>query len=145
MPNIDAWVVWGIMIIVFGIIEASTAGIVAVWFMASSLVTMLCALLGVPVQGQIVIFVLVSVVLLFATRPIVKKVTKRDGEPLNADRCIGQPGIVVETIDNMNAKGQVKTGGVLWSARSVSGEIIPEGETVTIQKIEGVKVFVTKN
>ena len=145
MPDIEAWVVWGIMIIVFGIIEAATAGIVAVWFMGGALLTMVCALLGVPVPGQIVVFVLVSVVLLVATRPVIKKYTKNDGEPLNADRCIGQLGIVVDTIDNMEAKGQVKTGGVLWSARSLSGEIIEEGETVIIQKIEGVKVFVTKN
>lgn len=145
MPEIQPWIVWGIMIIVFGIIEATTTNLIAIWFMASSLITMICALAGVPLQGQIVIFAIATVVLLIATRPFVKRFTNGETEPLNADRCIGQQAVVIEAIDNMQAKGQVKVGGVVWSARSLSGEPIPDGETVTIEKIEGVKVFVTKN
>ena len=46
-------------------------------------------------------------------------------------------------MDNLHGQGQVKLGAMEWTARSMSGEVIPEGTLVKVDKIEGVKVFVT--
>ena len=61
----------------------------------------------------------------------------------NVDAVIGTQGIVLARIDNLQATGTVKLGGMDWTARSTSGEPIPEGTTVKVDKVEGVKVFVS--
>jgi membrane protein implicated in regulation of membrane protease activity len=61
----------------------------------------------------------------------------------NADRAIGQTGVVVETVDNMAGKGLVSIAGRLWTARSDTGEVIEKDSEVSILRIEGVKVIVT--
>ena len=61
----------------------------------------------------------------------------------NIDSVIGAYGLVTENIDNINGLGQVKLGGMYWTARSTSGEPIPVGTLVKVDRIEGVKVFVT--
>ena len=47
------------------------------------------------------------------------------------------------SMDNVGALGQVKLGGMEWSARSTSGDTIPTGTEVRVDRVEGVKVFVT--
>ena len=61
----------------------------------------------------------------------------------NIDSVIGSLGIVTGTIDNLNATGQVKLNGMEWSARSTSGQPLEVGTKVRVDKIEGVKVFVS--
>ena len=57
--------------------------------------------------------------------------------------CVGQPALVTETIDNLAEKGQAKIRGNLWTARSADGSVIEEGKTVTVVRIEGVKLIVS--
>ena len=45
---------------------------------------------------------------------------------------------------NFLTSGLVKLQGTVWTARSADGEAIPEGKTVTVKKIEGVKLIVEK-
>jgi membrane protein implicated in regulation of membrane protease activity len=61
----------------------------------------------------------------------------------NADRCIGKDAIVTQDINNIEACGQVKADGKIWTARSSDDSVIPEGALVTVEKIEGVKLIVT--
>ncbi|MBR3738003.1 MAG: NfeD family protein, partial [Eubacterium sp.] len=63
----------------------------------------------------------------------------------NADRCIGEDAVVCEEINNLEAKGQVKVDGKIWSARSSDGSIIPTDTIVTVEKIDGVKLIVKNN
>ena len=56
---------------------------------------------------------------------------------------IGSRGYVTADIDNVSAVGKVKLGAMEWTARSTTGEKIPAGTLVQVDKIEGVKVFVT--
>ena len=43
----------------------------------------------------------------------------------------------------MAASGQVKLGAMPWTARSTSGQPIPTGTRVRVDKVEGVKVYVS--
>jgi membrane protein implicated in regulation of membrane protease activity len=139
----EPWIVWGILALVFGIIEASTINLISIWFMVSALVTMLCSLADISVTAQIVLFAIVTIILLVATRPLIKKFNSSKSEPLNADRCIGKTAVVIEAIDNIQSTGQVKVDGQIWSAVSASGEPIEQGKYVTIERIEGVKLYVS--
>ena len=62
----------------------------------------------------------------------------------NIDSIIGTEGYVTGDIDNLSATGQVKLGGMYWTARSSDGKKIPAGALVRVDRIEGVKVFVTE-
>ena len=137
-------VIWIAAIIVFGIAEAATAGLVSIWFVAGSIAALVACELGGALWLQFVLFLVVSVFALVATRPLARKVLDKTITPTNADRVLHHSAMVTETVDNENAVGAVYIDGKTWSARSEDGEIIPAGEIVTIVKMEGVKLFVKK-
>ena len=80
--------------------------------------------------------------LLVATLPLVKKFVIPKQEKTNVEGVIGSMGYVTEDVDNISAAGQVKLGGMYWTARSEDGHRIPAGTLVEVTKIEGVKAFV---
>ena len=133
---------WLGAIIAFGIIEALTVGVVSIWFAFGSLAALLAAALHAPTSVQVVVFLVASILTLAITRPLIKKKILLNTTPTNFDMLIGEKGIVEDTIDNIAARGSVKISGKTWSARSLNGEVIPEGSIVTITKIEGVKLIV---
>ncbi len=139
----DFWLIfWIALSVVLVVIEAITPQLVTIWIAAGSLVAMISKILGADVWLQWVVFIAVSVIALFITRPIAKKFAARHIQPTNADRYIGKTAVVTEAIDNVEAKGQVKVDGSVWSARSTDGTVFDVGQTVTIEKIDGVKLIV---
>lgn len=135
-------IVWLAAFVLFGILEAATVNLVSIWFLGGSLAAFVTALFHGPVWLQTALFFVVSTALLASLRPLVKKHLNPRLVRTNADSALGKAGVVMQTIDNLNAQGQVKVGGMYWTARSESGAVIPEGSTVTVQRIEGVKVIV---
>ena len=135
-------IVWTAAIILFGIVEAVTAGLVCIWFVAGALVALVAAFVDAPLSIQIVLFLVVSAAALALTRPVLRKITNANATPTNADRVLGEVAKVTETIDNENSAGAVYVDGKTWSARSVNGTVIPTGERVRIESMEGVKLFV---
>ena len=135
-------VVWVVAVVLFGILEAATVNLVSVWFIAGALASFVAALLGAALWLQILLFFLVSIVLLAALRPLVKKYVTPRVVRTNADSLVGQEAVVTEAIDNLNAQGQVKVDGMYWTARSTDSTPIPQGATVVIRSIQGVKVMV---
>lgn len=138
-----AAILWLVLIVIFLVAEASTVTLVSLWFAAGALAAMLVCLLGGAVWLQITAFLAVSVVTLLALRPLVRKYVTPKLTATNIDSVIGSTGLVTVAIDNVAAAGQVKLGAMVWTARSTSGAMIPEGTKVRVDKIEGVKVFVS--
>ena len=138
-----AAIIWLLLLVVFLVMEASTVTLVSLWFAAGALVAMVISLLGGAVWLQTVIFLAVSVILLTALRPLVRKFITPRLTATNVDSVIGSTGLVTAPIDNVAASGQVKLGAMVWTARSTTGTPIPEGTLIRVDKIEGVKVFVS--
>ena len=136
--------VWTGAVILFGIAEGLTAGLVSIWFVFGSLAALAAAFLNASLGAQVALFVLVSAVTLALTRPMVRRLMRRRGEPTNLDRVVGETGRVTETIDNENTTGAVYIDGKTWTARSEDGDVIARGSMVTIVRMEGVKLFVRK-
>ncbi len=134
--------VWLGAVVLFGVVEAATAGLVSIWFVAGALAALVAAAIGASLPVQAVIFLAVSAVALALTRPLVKKLTKNTLTPTNLDRVLGETARVVEPIDNDAPSGAVYVDGKTWTARSAAGERIPAGELVKIEHMEGVKLFV---
>ena len=93
---------------------------------------------------QILVAIGISVLTLAVTRPIAKKKLAVTIQHTNADRCIGGEAVVLEQIDNISETGSVKIDGKVWTARSSSGDIVESGEIVRVDKIDGVKLLVSK-
>lgn len=135
---------WIIVAVVCGVVEAISLGITSIWFVLGAVVALVLASFDVPFIVQVVVFLVVSIVLLIYTRPIATKYLKLGKEKTNVDAIVGQSGLVVEKIDNVLGKGQVKIGGQIWSAKSEDGEDIPRDVEVLVLDVKGVRVIVKK-
>ena len=135
---------WLGLLIFFVILEILTVGLQSIWFALGALVAMVATSLGADLWLQILLFFAVSIAMLLCLRPFLKKVVTPHIAHVNADSIIGKQAIVTELIDNLISSGYVTVENRSWAARSTKNEKISVGETVVIDKIEGVKVFVTK-
>lgn len=129
--------------IVFLAIETGTLGLVSIWFAAGAMGALIVAWLGGMVWLQVLVFLVVSCATLASLRPLAKKYIAPRITATNADRLIGTVAVLSGDVDNLAAKGEVVLGGIPWSARSTNGEPIPAGTTVRVDRMEGVRVYVT--
>lgn len=137
---------WFILFVVFVIAEVATAGpLISIWFCIGALAALVAASAGTSFIVQVVVFLVISIALLFMTKPLVKKFVHKTIVETNADSILGHNGIVTEEINNLQAVGAVKVDGKIWTARTEDENIIiTQGEEVKILRIEGVKVIVKK-
>ena len=138
-----AAIIWFGLTVLLLIAEAATVTVISLWFAAGALAAMTMALLGSALWIQILVFLLVSAAALTALRPLVRKHLTPKLTATNIDSVIGSIGVVTIPIDNIAAAGQVKLGSMEWTARSTSGAPIEAGTKIRVDKIEGVKVFVS--
>ena len=136
--------IWLGLMVAFLVAEAACpCHLISIWFAVGSLVAVVVALMGGALWLQTLLFLLVSCGLLVALWPLAKKFLKPKLTATNVDSVIGSVGLVTVAVDNLTAVGQVKLNGMEWTARSTSGDPIPEGNQVRVDRIEGVKVFVS--
>lgn len=136
-------IIWLVLMVAFLIAEGATVVMVSLWFAVGALGAMVASLLGAPVWLQVSLFLVVSALLLAALRPMVRKHFTPKLSKTNVDAIVGSKGYVTADIDNISATGTVKLGAMEWTARSSAGTVIPRGTLVQVDKIEGVKAFVT--
>ena len=136
-------IVWLVLMLVFLIAEGATAAMVSLWFVLGSLGALIVSLLGGEVWLQFVVFFLVSAISLGLLRPLTRKFVNPEITSTNVNALQGTKGLVSEAIDNVRGQGQVKLGGVAWTARSSDDQPIPAGTLVQVDRIEGVKAFVS--
>lgn len=136
---------WIVLMVVFLVVEAACPfHLVSIWFAAGALAATVVSLLGGALWLQILLFLVVSTALLASLWPLVKKVLNPRHTATNIDSVIGAEGYITAPVNNLAATGQVKLGGMEWTARSTTGEPLPEGMLVKVDRIEGVKVFVSE-
>lgn len=135
---------WMVLMVILLIVEGVCPfHLVSIWFAVGALVAGIAALLHAALWLQVTLFFVVSCGLLLAMLPLVKKFIKPNIVKTNVDSVIGTQGYVTETVNNLTAEGQVKLGGMYWTARSTDNTHIEAGTLVQVDRIEGVKVFVT--
>ena len=138
--------VWLFVIVSAIVLEASTVSLVSIWFIPSACISMILALCEVKLWIQLIVFFGVFFLLMMILRPVFKKNMGLKIVPTNADALIGMQAVVIEPIDNLHAKGQVKIRGQVWTARSAEENVFYEpNEVVTVVAIEGVKLICTRS
>ena len=140
MSEVTIWL--AVLVVCVGI-EIATMGLTTIWFAGGALVSAILAALNAPLWLQIVAFSVVSLILLYLTRPVAVKYFNKDRVKTNVESLIGRQAIVISEIDNLQGIGQVTVGGQEWSARSVKDDVqLPVGSVVVVRSVSGVKLIV---
>lgn len=134
--------VWLIFAVFMLICEGLTSQLVSIWFVIGGACAAVTCLFTDSILIQSLVFIVVSLVCLVATRPLVKKFVNNKKEPTNSDRLIGRVGLVTADILNQKGEGQVNVDGKIWSAKSIDENEIKAGANVEVCSIEGVKLVV---
>lgn len=137
------WQFWLIAAGVFLILEIFTMGFLVFWLGLGCILAMFVSFITNNIIFQTAVFVFSSALLIFATKPLVKKFEKNDNTKTNVYSLTGKKAIVIEDINWTTGSGQIKLDGQVWSAKTKGQENIPKGTEVKIESIEGVKAYVT--
>lgn len=133
---------WLVALVILLVVEAATVGLVSLWFALGALAGLVTSFFTGNIWTQFWVFLAVSFVSLLLIRPLARRYVTPKQVATNADRAVGEEGVVIQSIDNLKATGQVSVRGAVWTARSQGEEYIPEGTTVKVLRIEGVKLIV---
>ena len=145
MTLVSPAIIWLIAAIVLAVIELSTMGLVTIWFAIGAVFAMIGALLGAGLIVQLVLFIVVSLIILVAARPLAEKYVNQNVKKTNIDAAIGRKLIAKTDIDNLKGIGKVDMEGSTWLAASSNGEVtIPAGSEVVVVKVVGAKLIVDK-
>jgi membrane protein implicated in regulation of membrane protease activity len=117
-----------------------------IWFAGGAFAAFFAALAGCTVRVQLVIFLVVSFLLLFLTRPVVTRLLKKNTVKTNVDELVGKKARVTVEINNNLSTGAAVVNGQEWTARAADDDcVIAAGEHVTIKEISGVKLIVVRS
>jgi len=132
---------WVVLTVIFAVIEVLTFGLTTIWFAIAALVMVFLSFLRMPLVSQILIFLVISAVLLFFTRPIAIKKLKIGKTKTNVDSLAGKCALVIKKITEFD-NGEIKVNGLIWTAKTEDGSTLTEGSKCEIVRIEGVHAIV---
>ncbi len=143
--NAAVSVCWLILLIALVVIELGTMALTTIWFAGGALVAFILSLFGAGIEIQLTVFVIVSFLLLFFTRPWASQHLNKRTTRTNVESLIGRTARVTEEIDNDLGTGAAVVGGQEWTARAEEGgDICPVGTIVVICGVRGVKLIVRR-
>ncbi len=138
------WYIWLILIGIFAIAEIITPGFLVIWLSAGSFCAMITSFITDNIVIQTTVFVISSAIFICFTRPLAKKLTKKDKTVVtNAFAIVGNNAIVTQEINSTLGTGQIKVNGQVWSAKCEGEQIIPKNTEVFVLAIDGVKAVVS--
>ena len=137
------WSLWLIAAGVFFVVEIATTGFLIFWLGIGSLLAMITSFITDNIIIQTIIFVASSSILIPLTKPLADKFIGKKLVPTNSYSLINKRGIVTVDINPIEAVGQVKVNGEIWSAKTEDGKTIAKGTEIEVIKIYGVKLIVS--
>lgn len=138
-------VIWALLIVLSVVVEASTMGLVAVWFMPGALVALILSFFHVNLAWQVVAFVGVSVLMTVLGLRWVRPKMRKKAYATNAMSLIGQEALVVEKVDRLAGTGAARISGMVWTVRAADeAEEINVGDVVMVEAIQGNKLICRK-
>lgn len=136
---------WLILFVVLIGIEIATMALTTIWFAGGALAAFILSLFGAGLEVQLVVFLIISFLLLFFTRPWASKYLNKNTVKTNAEGLIGRTARITEEVNNQLGAGAAVIAGQEWTARALEElEIYPVGTMVIVQEIRGVKLIVSR-
>jgi membrane protein implicated in regulation of membrane protease activity len=142
----DAWVIWILVAVAFGIGEVLTTTFVLAPFSVGALVAALVAAIGGGAVGSWLTFIVVSLLTLWVVRPIARAHMRTPAQLRTGTAAlIGRRAIVLERIANDEGVGCVRIDGEVWTARAyVEDQVIEAGTAVQVIEIRGATALVSE-
>ena len=142
----DAWVIWILVAVAFGIGEVLTTSFVLAPFAAGAFLAALVAALGGGTVASWAAFLLVSVLVLLVVRPIARAHLHTPAQLRTGTAAlVGRRAIVLERIANDEGVGCVRVDGEVWTARAYDDQsVIDAGTPVQIIEIRGATALVSE-
>ena len=137
------WSLWLIAAGIFFVVEIATTGFLIFWLGIGSLLSMITSFITDNIIIQTIVFVISSCILIPLTKPLADKFIGKKSVPTNSYSLINKHGIVIVDINPIEAVGQVKVNGEIWSAKTEDGAIITKGTEIEVIRIDGVKLIVS--
>ncbi len=136
---------WLVFFLILVGIEAATLALTTIWFAGGALTAFILSLFGVSVEAQLVVFVVVSFILLFFTRPWAMRYVERNRTKTNVEGLVGKTVRVTQEVNNRMNTGTAMLDGQEWSARAVKEDQVYAANTlVVVKEIRGVKLIVSE-
>ncbi|MDD3191587.1 MAG: NfeD family protein [Bacilli bacterium] len=136
-------ILWSVFIVITVIIELETSQLVTIWFTIGAIGGLIAAAFQLNEIYQIAIFLVISLILLFATRPLTKRMMESNVIRTNADKVIGMIGVITKEV-LPGEIGEVKVDNTLWRAANFDNKSFAVGEKVSIDAISGTKLIISK-
>lgn len=133
--------IWVFVLIVTILLEFESPQLITIWFTVGSIVALIMAAFNVHYLIQIGAFVVVSVILLIATRPLSRRFMAREMIKTNADSLIGQQGTITKAV-SLDQRGEVRVNTRIWVCFVTKNITLTEGTKVVVLDIEGNKLLV---
>jgi membrane protein implicated in regulation of membrane protease activity len=142
----DAWVFWLIAALILAIGEIATTGLFLGPFAVGALIATLLAAAGAGATIEWAVFLVVSVILLAALRPVARAHRRSRAQlQTGTARLVGQHATVVERIANAEGVGCVRLDGEIWTARAYDDdEVFEPGTRVQVLEIRGATALVSE-
>ena len=137
------WSFWLIVAGIFFIVEIATTGFLIFWLGIGALLAMITSFITNSIVAQTIVFVVTSCILIPLTKPLADKFINKKTVATNSYSLINKHGIVTMDINPIEATGQVKVNGEIWSAKSQDESIIVKGTEIEVLDIDGVKLIVS--
>lgn len=140
-----ASIYWIFAFVILTGIEVVTMALTTIWFAGGAVAAFILSLLGAGIEVQLAVFVIVSFLLLFLTRPFAAKYINSNTVRTNVEGLIGKQAKVTAEVNNDKETGTAVLDGQEWTARAFcDADIYPPGTRVTVKEIRGVKLIVSK-
>ncbi len=138
-----AWETWLGLAIVLGIAEMFSLDLILIMLAGGAVVGMLAAMLGLPIEFQVLLAAGASVAMLAAVRPTaIKRMRQLPSLEQGHTKLVGERALVTEMISTHQV-GRIKLGGEIWTARAYDETVsIQPGETVEVLQIKGATAVV---
>jgi membrane protein implicated in regulation of membrane protease activity len=142
----ETWVLWLIAAAIFGVGEIATLGFFLAPFAGGALLAALVTALGAPGAVGWAVFLVASVALLFALRPIARSHRRQPPQLRTGTAAlVGRTVMVVERIANDEGVGSVRIDGEVWTARAFDEDtVIEAGKRVQVLEIRGATALVAE-
>jgi membrane protein implicated in regulation of membrane protease activity len=141
----DAWVIWLIAAVIFAVGEMLTTSLFLAPFAGGAVIAALLALAGAGATIEWAVFLVVSILLLAALRPIARDHQRSQAKLRTGTAAlVGQTATVVERIANAEGVGCVRLDGEIWTARAYDeDETYEPGTRVQVLEIRGATALVS--
>lgn len=138
-----SWIWVGVFAVLLAI-EVATRGLTTIWGAVSAFVMVFISRTGMGIGWQLLLFLSITLVLLFMTRPVAVKKLKVGETKTNVETMIGDEVLVTKAIGRFE-KGEARSrNGVIWSATGIGGSEIEKGAVCTVKSVEGNTLTVEK-